>query len=255
MARKLDKRSAQPLYAQLKELILERIASQEYAPGQQVPSELALCEELGLSRPTVRQAVAELVSEGILVIHKGRGTFVAAESERIELRGFHPFSFSLLAARSADALRDLRVEQIADDEWFGRLLAQQNPAMTANQTGSAGGCWVVGWQLEHAEQVFAACRSLVPVQLFPELGYDLRKGKRMMDITANKYALLPSKASCKVFVRQATLDEARVLDIPRSAPVLTAQSVMTSRSGAVCEMSTAVLRADLVTLSFDAGRG
>jgi GntR family transcriptional regulator len=40
---------------------------------------MALCQELSLSRPTVRQAIAELVSEGILVIVKGRGTFVADE--------------------------------------------------------------------------------------------------------------------------------------------------------------------------------
>jgi len=91
---KLDKRSTQPLYAQLKELLVERIQQGTYKPGQQIPSELALCEELDLSRPTVRQAIAELVTEGILTILKGKGTFVAAEPERIEIKGFNPFTFS-----------------------------------------------------------------------------------------------------------------------------------------------------------------
>ena len=72
---KLDKRSSQPLYAQLKEVLVERIQQDVYQSGQQIPSELALCEELSLSRPTVRQAIAELVAEGVLVIVKGKGTF------------------------------------------------------------------------------------------------------------------------------------------------------------------------------------
>mgnify|MGYP000923329023 CR=1 FL=1 len=84
--------------------------------------------------------------------------------------------------------------------------------------------------------------------MFPELGPDLQKGKRMIDILANKYAYLPQKTSARLFVRQARLDESQMLDISRNAPVLVLNSRLTSRSGNICEISTATLRSDLVSL-------
>lgn len=244
---KLDKRSTQPLYAQLKELLIERIQQEEYQAGKQIPSELALCEELSLSRPTVRQAIAELVSEGALVIVKGKGTFVAAEPERIELKSYNPFYFSLLAARSLDALLHLQIETIAGDAEIDRLFGM------AGGTGHAG-FWQLSWQMEETGQCYAYCQSLIPVYMFPDLGQDLQQGRRLIDIMANKYAYLPQKAAGRTFVRQARPEEARILDISRSAPVLVASSRLTSRSGNVCEIITAVMRSDLVALGLDAGR-
>jgi GntR family transcriptional regulator len=246
MVMKLDKRSSQPLYSQLKELLTERIRLGDYKPGQQIPSELALCEELDLSRPTVRQAIAEMVSEGALVIVKGKGTYVAAEPERTEVKGFTPFTFSFLSLRSLDNLHQMTISNIPADAEAVRTFGP-GPV-------TAQGLWSIGWIIEDQGQTFAVCRSLVPVSLFPELGEGIRLNKRMLEIMANKYAYLPQKASCEVFVRPAGSDEARLLDISRSAPVLVADSHLVSRSGNVCETITAVLRADLVTLGLEAGR-
>lgn len=71
---RLDRHSSIPLYAQLRELLVEQIQDGFYKPGDRVPSELTLCEEHDLSRPTVRQAISDLVADGILVIEKGKGT-------------------------------------------------------------------------------------------------------------------------------------------------------------------------------------
>lgn len=244
---KLDKRSTQPLYAQLKELLNERIRQGTYQPGQQIPSELMLCEELALSRPTVRQAIAELVTEGILVIVKGKGTFVASDPERIELKGFNAFAFSFLSARDLEGLDDLEITMLDGTSELSRSAGSPGAAVSPP-------CWSVKWQLENDGQVFALCQSLIPVAMFPELGDDLRHNRRMIEITANKYAYLPQKASCRILVRPAGSDEARQLDIARNSPVLVVTSRLTSRSGNVCESVTAILRADLVTLGLDAGR-
>ena len=244
---KLDKRSTQPLYAQLKELLNERIRQGDYQPGQQIPSELALCDELSLSRPTVRQAIAELVTEGILVIVKGKGTFVASEPEKIDLKGFNAFAFSFLSARDMEGLDDLTVSTLEGNPELTRIFGSSGAV--ANPP-----CWSIKWQLVTDGQVFAICQSLIPVAMFPELGDDLRHNRRMIDITANKYAYLPQKANCKILVRPAGSEEARQLDIARNASVLVANSRLVSRSGNVCESVTAVMRADLVTLGLDAGR-
>ncbi len=244
---KLDKRSTQPLYAQLKDLLNERIQQGAYQAGQQIPSELALCEELDLSRPTVRQAIAELVTEGILVIVKGKGTFVAAEPNRIDLKGFNPFTFSFLSARNLEGFLELSISTIEGDSETDRIFGV---------AGGAGhpGYWSIQWQIANAGQIFVSCQSLIPVYMFPDLGRDMQQNRRMIDITANKYAYLPQKSTCRIMVRPADSKEARTLDISRSAPVLEAFSRLISRSGNVCETVTAVMRADLVTLGLDAGR-
>lgn len=66
-----------PKYYRLKESLRHMIEDEEFAEGQIVPSERELCEHYGVSRMTARQAVLDLVNEGLLYREQGRGTFVA----------------------------------------------------------------------------------------------------------------------------------------------------------------------------------
>lgn len=67
----------QSRYIQIAEQIRRQIASGEYPLGSKIPTELELAELLGVSRPTVRQALDLLAREGRLTKVKGSGTFVA----------------------------------------------------------------------------------------------------------------------------------------------------------------------------------
>ena len=81
---KLNKDTPIPLYYQIKRMIMNELASGNLKLGDKLPVENEFCECLGLSRPTVRLALNELVAEGILVRKKRSGTFVA--EPKIELR-------------------------------------------------------------------------------------------------------------------------------------------------------------------------
>ena len=72
----IDKSSPIPVYYQLKEAIKIKIAKGVWKVGQCIDSERELSETYGVSRMTIRQALGELVQEGILVREKGKGTFV-----------------------------------------------------------------------------------------------------------------------------------------------------------------------------------
>lgn len=74
---KIDLQSAMPLYYQIKQSLLELVESGKFQPGDLLPAEGEMGEYYGVSRLTVRQAVGELVREGVLVRERGRGTFVA----------------------------------------------------------------------------------------------------------------------------------------------------------------------------------
>lgn len=72
----VDRSSPIPLYVQLKDILAARIESAEWQPGDRIPSGLELQKTYGLSRITVRRALAELVNAGLLDRQRGRGTFV-----------------------------------------------------------------------------------------------------------------------------------------------------------------------------------
>jgi GntR family transcriptional regulator len=71
-----------PLYEQMKEIIIQKINAGEYVPEQPLPGERVLMEQFGVSRITIRQAIGDLVNEGILYRKHGKGTYVA--DKRIE---------------------------------------------------------------------------------------------------------------------------------------------------------------------------
>ena len=82
---------AATLYARIEEAIATEIAQGEYRPGDQLPTEDALLERFQVSRITVRRAIQNLVSRGLLEIRRGLGTFVLSpriEAELTKLTGF-----------------------------------------------------------------------------------------------------------------------------------------------------------------------
>src|SRR5512140_4006917 len=73
----IDRRSGVPYYLQVKEAVKQLIADGELKPGDMLTTELALSEELGISRLVVHRAYRELVTEGLLIRKRAKGTFVA----------------------------------------------------------------------------------------------------------------------------------------------------------------------------------
>jgi GntR family transcriptional regulator len=78
----LDRNSPVPLYYQLAQFIEHAINTGDLAPGDRLENELSLTSRLGLSRPTARQAIQELVNKGLLVRKRGVGTQVVRSQFR-----------------------------------------------------------------------------------------------------------------------------------------------------------------------------
>jgi len=74
--RKMQKSSGIPLYIQVKQWIDEEIQSERLSEGDRIPGEHDLSKMLNVSRGTIREAIRELIDDGILYTIHGRGTFV-----------------------------------------------------------------------------------------------------------------------------------------------------------------------------------
>ena len=73
----LDLDGPEPLFEQIAALLAARIADGTYPPRRRIPSETELCEEFGVSRPTVRQAIQVLRERGLTETVRGKGTYVS----------------------------------------------------------------------------------------------------------------------------------------------------------------------------------
>lgn len=93
----LNRGSEVPLYKQLAAHLLQRIASGELKAGERLPSEPELMAAHGVSRVTVRQAIALLARSGKTSAYRGKGTFVASRTVRHDLDALQGFYQSLLS--------------------------------------------------------------------------------------------------------------------------------------------------------------
>jgi GntR family transcriptional regulator len=129
----LERSNPLPLYYQLKEVLRQQIRSGHLEPHSAIPSEPELVASYHVSRATVRQALNELVHEGLLYRQHGKGTFVcepriqqtlselASLSEELKRRGKKPGGLLIVSelTRGNEIVRERL--KLADEEQVMRL--------------------------------------------------------------------------------------------------------------------------------------
>ncbi len=129
----LERSNPLPLYYQLKEVLRQQIRAGHLAPHTAIPSEPELVARYHVSRATVRQALTELVNEGLLYRQHGKGTFVCEPrvqqtlseltslTQDIQRRGKRPGGILLVSEliRGTESVR--KWLELADEEQVIRL--------------------------------------------------------------------------------------------------------------------------------------
>lgn len=87
----VDKKSKTPMYAQLFDIILQKITSGELIEGGKLPFERELCDEYNISRTTVRQAMDELEKKGYINKIRGKGIYVSSQTYMQSLVSVYSF--------------------------------------------------------------------------------------------------------------------------------------------------------------------
>lgn len=146
--------SDRPLYQEVKDRIVKGLMQGEWKPQEALPSEARLAERFGVSIPTLRAAISELVAAKVLMRKQGKGTFVASHNHHNVYQFFHMVPddgpkalprFTLLSfsksVANADAIRDLNLQANKDGgrvfEFSIRLSINDDPVMLSQITVSA----------------------------------------------------------------------------------------------------------------------
>jgi DNA-binding GntR family transcriptional regulator len=225
----LDRSSPVPLYHQVATAIEEHIQSGTLTAGDFLENEVALAARLGISRPTARQALQELVDKGRLVRKRGVGTRVAPERIRRTVE---------LTSLQADLERAGRhpSTEVLDYETVG-----------ADADVAAAMEIPVGTPVLHVERLrladdepLAVLRNYLYVQTAPsreELEtHGLYEALRMRGIQ-------PAVARQRIGARTATEAEAKTLDEEPHSALLTMERTAYDDTGKVVEFGRHIYRA------------
>lgn len=226
----LDRSSPMPLYFQVARQIEEAIEQGTLPPGRRLASEIELADRLGLSRPTMRRAIQELVDKGLLVRKRGVGTQVVHGRVRraVELSSLHD---DLGGSGRRPTTQVLVHEVVVADD------------LTAAHLGLPADAEVLHVErLRFAEgEPLAVLRNWLPVDLAPFSREDLEQ-RGLYDLLRHTGVHLRI-ATQRIGACAATSAEARLLGERRGAPLLTMQRVAYDDSGRAVELGTHVYRA------------
>jgi GntR family transcriptional regulator len=121
----IDKQSHIPIYRQIQEQLSQLILTGRLKPQDILPSENELAQRYQVSVMTVRQAMNELVSDGLIYRERGRGTFVARQPIVQPLRRLESFSEHIAARGLTPSSRILAFEYTAPVQEAALALALQ----------------------------------------------------------------------------------------------------------------------------------
>lgn len=218
-----------PLYLQIAANLKQHIIAGEWREGEAVPSERELCALTNASRVTVRKAIEELISEGLLSRRQGSGTFV---NRVIETKNDALGSFSDEAAARGG---------ISGTIWIARTIARP--------TEDEANILKIGKDIEVVRlgrvrlldgEPLAIEHAVVPRQFLPpidDLGSSLYQA---LETNGNR----PVGGTQSIHASLATPTEAGLLSIAEQSAVLRIERVTRNAKGEVVELTRSVYRGD-----------
>jgi GntR family transcriptional regulator len=200
-----------PLYLQVKDLLIQRLATGSWRPGEALPSEFGLAAEFKVSQGTVRKALDELAAQNLVVRHQGKGTFAAQHTPQRALFHF----FHLVSDDGARALPGSRVLSLktakADRHESGRLALRLGTSVVRLKRVRLLG-----------DEVAIFERIALPAARFPDFVRRLPADvpNEVYRYYEDAYGVTVARAVEKLKAVEATAEEGKALGLPRGAALL-----------------------------------
>ncbi len=223
--------SYSPLYHQLMQRIAADIERGTYPTGSRIPPEHELEQTYQVSRVTVRRALAELTSEGLLERKQGKGTFVSTPRGSMQLKSLHSFHDSCRFNNAKPSTDVIHVRETA---------ANNTDAEELNLTEGA----------RVLETLRIRKADGVPVVLERNRFSMAYAYLQDLDLTGSLYSLLreygvePKLALHDVSLHFATEEESQLLDIETGSPLVCLHEVIYDQRGRPLHNSIQLIRGD-----------
>jgi len=223
-----------PLYRRIEADLRDRIRDGGLRPGTQIAPEPELMAMYGVSRATVRQALAGLLAEGLLEIRRGLGTYVTARRFEHTIGGFYSFSREIErhGLQPGTRVLDLQVQPAGD--------------AVAEALGIAPGTAVVALRRLRlaGPDPLVVETSHLPAARFPGLEQVDFSSVRLYDTLLSSYGCRPTRARETFEPILLTADEASLLDQRRGEPALRVERVAFDQDDLPIEYCRSTVRGD-----------
>jgi len=236
---KLDPRSPLPLHIQLKEIIMRSINEGRYQV--KIPSERELTEQHEISRSTVREAVSQLVQEGILEKRHGKGTFIS-------IKPIHDWLGTL--SSTSETVRKMGMTPGAKLLEHGIVVT---PYPVQDLTEEIDMYLIK--RIRYANETPLAIEThYYPVEIGQKLAkLDIATGT-IYDLLENELQLQLSEAEQIITSNRLSNEDADLLGIDRSDSTLQTERFLTDTDGSLIEYYTANYRADMYSFHIKLSR-
>ena len=207
----IDKKSPIPVYFQLKNFIKDDIEKRNLKPGEPILSENKYCEMFKISRMTVRQALNELESEGVIVKERGKGSFVAIP--RIEQEGLMSFTDMVKSEGMQPSTEITKFDKIVDSKLAQILKIEKNEEI------------FVITRVRKADNFPVAAETIyIPIKFVPDIENKNLKGS-FYELLKNEYSIeiKASKTSFSAVMSSSRLEE--ILELEETIPLLKLESI------------------------------
>ena len=223
------------VHAQIEDWLASEIAVGSLVPGDRLPTEHDLAAWFGVSRMTLRHALAELARRGLLTRSVGRhgGTFVAAPAQEQDLTTLAGFSEQLRRQGAAAGATVLTAGQRSAGPAAGAALqlCEDDPVYEVRRIRLADG------------RPIAIERSLFPAERFPDLLHCRLDGS-LYELLASRYGQRPHRARESMEPVTAGVREAEALEVAEGAPLMLVERTAYARSGEPLEYARDLFRGD-----------
>jgi DNA-binding GntR family transcriptional regulator len=229
---RLDRSSGSPLYYQLAEQIRNAISTGALESGARIGNEIMLARDFGVSRPTTRRAIKQLVDEGLLVRKPGVGTSVVSAAPSIRSMRLTSLFDDLDGAQQSPETRVLSVDigQPTAEVAAALLIAANQSVLRLRRLRMAN-----HEPLAIMENYLPGARVDVSAVDFVHVG--LYQAMRAAGIRLRG-------AKQRIGARQGTAEECRLLQDPAFSPVITMDRLTHDDTGLPVEWGRHVFRAN-----------
>ncbi|MBQ2830718.1 MAG: GntR family transcriptional regulator [Oscillospiraceae bacterium] len=236
----LDFNSDIPLYTQLSTLLRRAISAGTLAPGALLPSEAELCRTLDISRNTVRQAIGDLETAGLVIRKRGKGTFVTDPASRRKSGVQYSFTTEVRAMGKdpSSTLIDFNVIDPSRDVAEMLHLRRETKVYCFTRVRKVNGKPII---LE---------TSYYPVYIYPNLTRELLESHSFYSLLYH-VGIAPFSAKESYEAVILSPNEAELLGCTAGSPALFHRRVTSAEGGSVYEYTCSYMRADSIRLDVD----